>query len=65
MMENLPDKSAIARLEFVANPANKPAGATLSLDLRIDVPQRTLYFAPHIEPPLTYQLDKPWKEFWK
>ncbi len=65
MMENLADQSVIVRLEFVAEPANKPAGATLSLDLRIDVRQRTLYFAPRIESPLTYQLEKSWKEFWK
>ena len=64
VMESLPDKSVIATLKFVADPADKPAGETQAIDLLIDVPERTLYFAPHIEPPLTYQVEKSWEEFW-
>jgi len=64
VMENLPDNTVIATLEFAADPADKLAGDSHTLDLRIDVPGRTLYFAPHIEPPLTYQLEKSWEEFW-
>ena len=60
-MENLPDKSAIATLEFVADlvsmggllllsPAVKPFAETLLLDLRINASERTLYLTPRMEP---------------
>lgn len=49
-MENLPDKSAIATLEFIADAAANPDGETLLLDLQIDTSERTLFFTPRKEP---------------